>query len=93
MAVRKINGATVRDILKLFFGEYLLLLVIGAVVAFPAGYSVMKNWIERYILQTTIDIWIYFVIFIAMGGIIVLCIGWRVYKASVENPIESLKRE
>ncbi|MDR0815327.1 MAG: FtsX-like permease family protein, partial [Bacteroidales bacterium] len=93
MAIRKINGATVKEILKLFFGEYLLLLLIGAVIAFPVSYFVMKKWIEQYILQTTISAWIYFAIFIALGGIIVLCIGWRVYKASVENPVESLKRE
>jgi hypothetical protein len=91
MAIRKINGATVKDILKLFFGEYMLLLVIGAVVAFPIAYLVMKRWVERYILQTEISAWIYFAIFIALGGIIVLCIGWRVYKASVENPANCLE--
>jgi ABC-type antimicrobial peptide transport system permease subunit len=93
MAIRKINGATVKDILNLFFGEYMLLLVIGAVVAFPVGYFVMKKWVERYILQTEISAWIYLAIFLALGGIIVLCIGWRVYRASVENPAEVLKTE
>jgi hypothetical protein len=93
MAIRKINGATVKDILKLFFGEYMILLVIGAIVAFPIAYLVMKKWVERYILQTEISAWIYLAIFIALGGIIVLCIGWRVYKASVENPAEVLKTE
>jgi hypothetical protein len=93
MAIRKINGATVKDILKLFFGEYMILLIIGAVVAFPIAYFVMKKWVERYILQTEISAWIYLAIFIALGGIIVLCIGWRVYKASIENPAEVLKTE
>jgi ABC-type antimicrobial peptide transport system permease subunit len=93
MAIRKINGATIRDILKLFFGEYMLLLVIGAVIAFPVSYWVMRKWIERYILQTDISAWIYLAIFITLGGIIVLCIGWRVYKASIENPAEVIKTE
>jgi ABC-type antimicrobial peptide transport system permease subunit len=93
MAIRKINGATIRDILKLFFGEYMLLLVIGAVIAFPVSYWLMSKWIERYILQTDISTWIYLTIFLALGGIIVLCIGWRVYKASMENPAEVIKTE
>jgi hypothetical protein len=93
MAIRKINGATVKDILNLFFGENMLLLGIGAVIAFPVSYLIMHQWIERYVLQTDISAWIYFAIFGALGGIIVLCIGWRVFKASVANPAEVLKSE
>jgi hypothetical protein len=71
----------------------MLLLVIGAIVAFPVSYWLMRKWIERYVLQTGISAWIYLAIFFALGGIIVLCVGWRVYKASIENPAEVIKAE
>jgi ABC-type antimicrobial peptide transport system permease subunit len=93
IAIRKINGATMRDILAMYFKTYFSLLIIGAVIAFPIGYYIMKQWLEQYIKQTSIDAWIYLSIIFVMAFVIILCVGWRVYKASVENPAEVLKTE
>jgi ABC-type antimicrobial peptide transport system permease subunit len=93
IAIRKINGATMRDILAMYFKTYFSLLIIGAVIAFPIGYYIMKQWLEKYMKQTSIDAWIYLSIIFAMAFVIILCVGWRVYRASVENPAEVLKTE
>jgi ABC-type lipoprotein release transport system permease subunit len=91
IAIRKINGATVKDILDIFFKEYITLLVIGAVIAFPAGYLVMKRWLEDYVVQTSINAWIYAVILLSLILTIILCVGWKVYKTSIENPASVVK--
>ena len=88
IALRKINGATVGDILAMFAKEYALLLTIGAVIAFSIAYLVMKRWLEHYVKQTDIPAWIYLSILFVMAIVIVLCVGWQVYKTSVENPAE-----
>jgi ABC-type antimicrobial peptide transport system permease subunit len=93
IAIRKINGATMLDILSMYFKTYFSLLIIGSVIAFPIGYYIMKQWIEKYIKQTDISSWIYLSIIFAMAAVIILCVGWRVYRASVENPAEVLKTE
>jgi hypothetical protein len=93
IVIRKINGATVRDILDIFFKENALLLLIGAAIAFAGGYHVMQRWLEQYVKQTTIPLWIYVSIVSVMALVIVLCVGWRVYRASVENPAEVIKSE
>jgi ABC-type antimicrobial peptide transport system permease subunit len=93
IAIRKINGATVGDILAMFAKEYSLLLVIGAVIAFTAGYFIMQRWLENYVKQTNIPAWIYLSILFVMALVIVLCVGWQVYKSSVENPAEVVKSE
>ena len=93
IAVRKINGATAGDILAMFAKEYFLLLFIGAAIAFPAGYLIMQRWLENYVKQTSIPAWIYLSILFVLALVIVLCIGWRVYRASVENPAEVVKSE
>lgn len=93
IAVRKVNGATIRDILVMFVKEYLILLIIAAIIAFPVGYVLMKRWLESYIEQTVISFWIYFAIF---GGIVIVifaCIGWRVWQAARQNPAEVIKSE
>ena len=93
IAIRKVNGAQIRHILQMFFREYLLLLIIAAVIAFPMGYVVMRQWIETYVRQTAINGWIYAGIFVVVAIIILLCIIWRVWKAARQNPAEVIKNE
>ncbi|KAA6320528.1 Macrolide export ATP-binding/permease protein MacB [termite gut metagenome] len=91
IAIRKVNGAAAGDIMRMFFKEYFLLLVIAATVAFPIGYIIMKSWLEKYVLQTEIKAWIYIAITMGVALIIVLCIARRVYLAARENPAEAVK--
>ena len=93
VAIRKVNGARVGDILGLFAREYLSLLAVAAVVAFPVGYVLMKRWLESYVEQTSLSWWLYAVIFFGMALLVALCIGWRVWRAANENPAEVVKRE
>jgi ABC-type antimicrobial peptide transport system permease subunit len=93
IAIRKISGATVLDILNIFFRENFVLLVAGAAVAFPISYYVMRRWLEQYVRQTPVGAWIYVAILSAMAVVIVMCVGWRVWRASVENPADVVKRE
>ena len=93
IAIRKVNGARVNDILAMFAKEYLVILLVASVVAFPLAYSIMKHWIESYTLQTSISWWLFVGIFIGIGCIIALCIGWRVWKAANENPADVVKSE
>jgi len=93
IAIRKINGATAGDILAMFAKEYFLLLLIGAVIAFTTGYFIMQRWLEQYVKQTNIPAWIYLSIIFVLALVIVLCVGWQVYRASIENPAEVVKSE
>jgi ABC-type antimicrobial peptide transport system permease subunit len=93
IAVRKVNGATVKDILDLFFREYFLLFFIGASIAFSVGYYIMRIWLEQYIRQTAISAWIYLSIVVFLMLAVIFCVGKKVYEASIENPSEVLKKE
>jgi ABC-type antimicrobial peptide transport system permease subunit len=91
IAIRKVSGATVKDILDIFFREYLTLLAVGALIAFPVGYYIMKRWLEQYVVQTEISAWIYVAILLALILAVVLCVGGKVYKTSRENPVIAIK--
>ena len=93
IAIRRVNGARVADILTLFVREHLLLLSGASIVAFPVGYVLMRHWLERYVEQTPIAWWIYVGIFAVMALLISLCIGRSVWRAANENPAEVMKRE
>ena len=91
IAVRKINGATVSDILLIFVKEYFLLLTSAALVAFLIGYILMKHWLEQYVEQTEISVWLFLLIYIGMALVVCLSIGSRVWEAVRQNPAEVIK--
>jgi hypothetical protein len=62
-------------------------------VAFPLAYGIMKAWIQSYSRQTEIGILPFALIFFGIAIIIALSIGYRVWKASNENPADVVKSE
>jgi len=90
IAIRKVHGATVKDILDMFFLEYMSLQAVAAVVAFPIGYACMKPWLEQYAVQTEISWWIYVGIFLLVALLVALCIGWRVWKTATARPADEI---
>ena len=93
IAIRKVYGAQVKDILMMFFKEYIMQVVIAAAFAFPIGYVLMKRWLENYSRQTDIGIEVFLGIFIGMAFLVILCIGWHVWRAANENPATAVKKE
>ena len=92
IAVRKVFGATTKDILDMFIAEYMALQVVAASVAFPIGYACMKPWLEQYVVQTSIPWWIYIGIFLLVALLVALCIGWRVWKTATAHPAEEIAK-
>ena len=93
IAIRKINGAKVKDILRLFLHEYLLLLTLAALIAFPLTYAVLKQWIETYNRQAEIGIGPFILVYALMALVMIASIGGRIWKAANENPAEVVKSE
>jgi len=92
IAVRKVFGATVKDILDMFFVEYMSLQGMAALVAFPIGYACMKPWLEQYVLQTEISWWLFVGIFFLVTLLVALCIGWRVWKTAHAHPADEIAK-
>ncbi|GFH98533.1 ABC transporter permease [uncultured Phocaeicola sp.] len=93
IAIRKVNGATVETIIRMFLKEYLLLLVAASIIAFPISYLIMKKWIEGYNRQVEMGCFPFISIFAGIALIIIFSIARRVWKAANENPAEVIKNE
>ena len=93
IAIRKVNGAKVKDILQMFLHEYLLLLTLAALIAFPLTYTVMKQWIETYNRQVEMGIRQFILVYTLMAFVMIASIGGRVWKAANENPADVVKSE
>ena len=93
MAVRKINGATTRDILGVFAKDIMKLSAVMAVIACVAAYFVAHKWLEQFAEKVSLNP-LYFiggallVLLIVLGVVVLNCL--RIARA---NPVESLKNE
>ena len=93
MAVRKINGATTRDILSVFAKDIMKLSAVMAVIACVAAFFVAHKWLEQFAEKASLNP-LYFlggailVLLIVLGVVVLNCL--RIAKA---NPVESLKNE
>lgn len=93
IAVRKVLGAKVYDIVRLFVKEYALIVVFASLVSFPAAYLIMDYWLESYAYHIDINIWWLIVIFIITSSVVLLTIWKQVFRAACENPAEVVKSE
>ena len=93
MAVRKINGATTRDILRVFAKDIMILSAVMAVIACVAAFFVAHKWLEQFAEKVSLNP-LYFlggailVLLIVLGVVVLNCL--RIARA---NPVESLKNE
>jgi putative ABC transport system permease protein len=93
IGIRKVLGSTVNQIVGMLAKDFIKLVVISLIIAFPAGYFFMDLWLENFAYHIDIAWWIYalaagITLLIAFGTI---CI--RSVKAALMNPVESLKSE
>ena len=93
IGVRKVLGATITDILKIFSRELMMLLLIAFIVAAPIGFLSMNNWLSNF--EYSIEIG--FELFLLAAGLSLVIalstMGYRSVKAACANPSESLKDE
>ena len=93
IAVRKVNGATAKDVLSMFCREYLAILGVAALLAFPLVYVVVKHWTETYTRRMEMGVWPFLFVFLLMVVVVMASIGRSVWRAANENPAEVVKRE
>ncbi len=93
IGVRKVLGANVPQIVALLSIDFVKLILIACLIAFPLGYYGMDKWLQDFAYRVDIK-WPVFIL-AGMGaiGIALLTISYQAIKAALMNPIKSLKTE
>lgn len=93
IGVRRVLGASVANVWVLLSREFILLVLISLILAGPAAYYFMQNWLLNYQYHTVISWWI----FVATGLLVILItlttVSYQSIKAALINPIKSLRME
>jgi putative ABC transport system permease protein len=95
IGVRKVIGATVQNLVVLVSREFFILVGIGMILAFPAGWYFMKDWLQNFAYRINLaDEWPTFVISASLAfAITLLTVGYHVVRAASANPVRSLRDE
>ena len=93
IAIRKVNGATRREILSHIGWKYLILAFVSFIVATPISYIIAHRYLEHFAFRTTIPAWIFIA---ALGAVLLVTLATvtlQSWRAANANPLNSLKNE
>ncbi len=93
ICVRKILGATVRDVMLLLTKDFVKLILIANLVAWPLGWLLMNNWLKEFAYRIHINIWVFVIAGSAALIIAIATISVQAIKAAIVNPVKSLRTE
>jgi ABC-type antimicrobial peptide transport system permease subunit len=93
VAVRKINGAEIRSIIRLFLRSYMLILLIACVPAFIFAYYAVRKWLEVYAFHIAFPWWVFPAVLLLVTLLLILTVVYRLLRIARENPADVLKTE
>lgn len=93
IGIRKVNGATVFEIVKMLNYNFIKWVIIAFVVAVPIAWYVMNTWLQNFAYKAELNWWVF-----AFAGMMAFLIGiitisWQTFLAARRNPIEALRYE
>ena len=93
IAVRRVHGAQISQVLGMFVGQYVKMVLVAFLFAVPVSYLIMQRWLQGYAYHIPLYWWVFalaLLIVLAVTSAIVLARSWR---AAKENPVEALYKE
>ena len=93
IGIRKVLGASVSTIVALLSTDFLKLVVISAIIAFPVAWYFMRNWLQDFAYRIKMPWWIFIAAGITAAFIALITISFQAIKAAIANPVKSLRTE
>ncbi|HYK47268.1 MAG TPA: ABC transporter permease [Parafilimonas sp.] len=93
IGIRKILGASIRDLLLLLSRDFLFLVLVSFIIATPLAWWIMYKWLQDYAYRINITWWVFAVAGLAAVFIALVTISFQAIKAALANPVKSLRTE
>lgn len=93
VAIRKVLGATIANIIMIFSREYMQLIVLSFLIAVPIAYYAVDSWLSNFQNHIGLDWWLFVLPGLMVLMIAVLVIGSKSVKTATANPVDKLKYE
>ncbi|UNY98580.1 ABC transporter permease [Zhouia spongiae] len=93
IGIRKVNGATINEIMVMLNKDFIKWVGIAFVIACPIAYYAMIEWLENFAYKTGLSWWVFALAGLCTLVIALLTVSWQTYRAATRNPVESLRDE
>lgn len=93
ISIRKINGATVNQIVILLNKNFMKWLLIAFIAAVPVSYYTMNKWLQDFAFKTALQWWIFIASGLVVFVLVLITVSWYSWVAARKNPVETLRHE
>jgi putative ABC transport system permease protein len=93
IAIRKVLGASVSDIVKMHTREFIVLVVIANIIAWPVAYYIMHRWLENFVYRIEIGMASFVLAGLSALLIALLTVSYHALKAALADPIDGIRHE
>ena len=93
IGIRKVVGASEGSVVKLISREFLILVSIAILIAFPVTFYFMRDWLQQFVFRTNLGLFVFILAGIITIAITFITISFQAWKAANTNPAESLRIE
>jgi putative ABC transport system permease protein len=93
IGVRKVNGARAIQILLLLNKDFIKWVAIAFVIACPAAYFAMSQWLQNYAYHTALSWWVFVFAGVIAISIALITVSWQCWRVATRNPVEALRYE
>ncbi len=93
IGIRKVLGASVTTIVTLLSKDFVRLVFVAVLIAWPVAWWTMKQWLEGFAYRIELQWWMFALAGLAALGIALLTVSSQAIRAAAANPVESLRSE
>jgi putative ABC transport system permease protein len=93
IGVRKVNGATIAEIMTMLNTKFIGWVILAFILATPVAWYVMHKWLQTFAYKTELSWWIFCLAGIIALVIALITVSWQSLRAATRNPVESLRYE
>ncbi len=93
ISVRKVLGAGVGNIITMLSKDFLKLVIIATLIAFPIAWWMMHSWLENFEYRTNLSVWVFAIAAASALLVALFTISFQAIKAAMANPVKSLRSE
>ena len=93
IGIRKINGARITEVMYMLSIDYVKLVAVAFIIAFPLAWLVMHKWLQNFAYRTDLSLWVFILSGIIALAISVLTVSMRTWRAATRNPADALRSE
>ncbi|MCW3074562.1 MAG: FtsX-like permease family protein [Flaviaesturariibacter sp.] len=93
VGIRKVLGASVKNIVYLFSKEFTILIAIAFLLAAPAAWYMMHTWLQDFVYRIDIGVGVFLVALVISLFIAWVTVGYKAVKSALSNPVKNLRTE